>query len=423
MKLIPTFACLAFLLSACGEDDGGTPTGSVEKRGDITVLRLEGTPFQMGLQHGELAPEGIQAAADVLVNDLAYSVIFSYAETSGLQDMALEHSYPDVLEECEGMVKGARSAGVENYSYEDCVSASNLLLILEQLASMNPGGCSQFVAMDDATSDGRAVHARNLDWGRLQFIIDNPTIIVRKPKGKIPYVEIGFPGVLLTLTAMNAEGLAVAINECSSEADNDTVGNGHPQMARQIMQECTSLDEAEAFLRAQDHASAETMVLSDWKSGEAAVFEMSANHMGVRRLDENGIVYATNHFTDPDMAPLHDERPPDHDTKTRFMRLEQLLEPGGEDSIHGQIDAEQAIGVLRDTYNPYTQETHPPDLFDGGGSIANNSALQSVIMLPGERTFYVALGEPPVPYRTFAGFSLDELLEENDVVPDPPQYE
>jgi hypothetical protein len=35
----------------------------------------------------------------------------------------------------------------------------------------------------------------------------------------------------------------------------------------------------------------------------------------------------------------------------------------------------------------------------------------------------VALGEPPVPYRTFIGFSLDELLEEDDVAPDPPQYE
>lgn len=423
MKLIPILACLALLLSACGEEGGDSPTGSVEKRGNITVLRLEGTPYQMGLQHGELMSEGIQAAADVLVNDLAYSVIFSYAETSGLQAMVLEHSYPDVLEECEGMVKGAREAGVENYSYEDCVNASNLLLILEQLASMNPGGCSQFVAMDEATKDGRAVHARNLDWGRLQFIIDNPAIIVRKPRGKIPYVEIGFPGVLLTLTAINAEGLAVAVNECTSEADRDTEGNGHPQMARQIMQECSSVEEAEAFLRAQDHASAETLVLSDWKSGEAAVFEMSANHMGVRRLDENGIVYATNHFVDPTMAPLHDERAPDHDTRTRFTRLQQLLEPGGEDSIYGQIDAARAIGVLRDTYNPYTQETHPEDLFDGGGSIANNSALQSVVMLPGERVFYVALGEPPVPYRTFVGFSLDELLEEGDVVPDPPYYE
>jgi hypothetical protein len=423
MKLIPIFACLAVLLTACGEESGDPPTGSVEKRGDIAVLRLEGTPYQMGLQHGELLPEGVQAAADVLVNDLAYSVIFSYAETSGLEEMFLQHSYPDVLEECDGLVISARKAGVEGYSYEDCINAANLLIIIEQLADMNPGGCTQFVADGAATIGGRTVHARNMDWARLQFVIDNPLIIVRKPKGKIPWVEVGIPGVLLTLTAMNAEGLAVANNENMSKADRDSEGNSHPQMARQIMQECASLDEAEAFLRAQDHASAETLVISDWKSGDAAVFEMSANHMGVRRLDENGIVYATNHFAHPEMAPLHDERAPDHDTRTRFMRLQQLLEPGGEDSFYGQIDAEKAIGVLRDRYNPYTQETHPEDLFDGGGSIANNSALQSVVMLTEERVFYVALGEPPVPYRTFTGFSLDELLEEDDVIPNPPQYE
>jgi hypothetical protein len=423
MKHIPIFACLMVLLSACGEEGGSAPTGSVEKRGDITVLRLEGTPYQMGLQHGELLSEGVQAAADVLIHDLAYSVIFSYAETSGLERMFLEHSYPDVLEECEGIIQGARKAGVEGFAYEDCVNAANLLIIIEQLADLNPGGCSQFIALDSATEDGRTVHARNMDWGRLQFVIDNPLIIVRKPTGKIPWVEVGIPGILLTLTAMNAEGLAVANNENMSAADRDSEGNSHPQMSRQIMQECTSLDEAEAFLRAQNHASSETLVLSDWKTGEAAVFEMSANNMGVRRLDENGIVYATNHFAHPDMAALHDERLPDHDTHTRFMRLEQLLTPGGPDSIHGQIDAEKAIAVLRDRYNPYTQETHPIDLFDGGGSIANNSTLQSVVMLPEKRIFYVALGEPPVPYRTFIGFSLDELLEEDDVVPDPPRYE
>jgi len=423
MRTIPIFAGLIFLLAACAEEGDRAPTGSAEKRGDITVLRLEGTPYEMGLQYGKLVPEGIRDAADVLANDMAYSVIFSYAETSGLRDMALEHSYPDVLEECRGIARGARQAGVDNFAYEDCVTAANLLLILEQLSSMNPGGCTQFVACEDATSDGTMVHARNMDWGRMQFIIDNPLIIVRRPEGKIPWVEIGIPGVLLTLTAMNSEGLTVANNECYCQADRGTEGNSHPQMARQIMQECTSVDEAEAFLRAQDHASAEALVISDGKSGDAAAFEMSATHMGVRRLDENGIVYATNHFAHPEMAPLHDERPPDHNTNTRFTRLEQLLEPGGAESLHGRIDAPAAISVLRDRYNPHTQETHPEDLFSGGGSIANNSALQSVIMLPEERTFYVALGEPPVPYRTFTGFSLDELLEENDVVPDPPQYE
>jgi hypothetical protein len=395
----------------------------VEKRGNITILRLEGTPYQMGYQHAELLSEGLQAGADFLLEDPAYSVIFSYAETSGLQAKAIEYAYPDVLEECQGMERGGRAAGVEGWDYETCVTAGYLLVILEHLADLNPNGCSQFVAHGDATKDGRAVHARNLDWGRLQFIIDNPTIIVRRPKGKIPWLEIGFPGDVFMLTGMNAEGLMVAINECTSKTDRDMDGHSHAQMGRQILQECTSVAEAEAFLRAQEHASSETLVVSDGKNGEAAVFEMSATHLGVRRLDENGIVYMTNHFQHPDLADLHDERPPDHNTQTRLMRLQQLIEPAGSDSIYGQIDAQNAVAVLRDRYNPYTQETHPADLYRGGGSIANNGALQSVVFLPEERVFYVALGEPPVPYRTFEGFSLDELLEGDNVVPDPPRYE
>ena len=88
--------------------------------------------------------------------------------------------------------------------------------------------------------------------------------------------------------------------------------------------------------------------------------------------------------------------------------------------MYGTIDLETAVGVLRDTYNPYTQETHPPELIDGGGSIGNNGAVHSMVFVPARRTFYVSMGEQPIPPASFVGFSLDELLEETGATPPVP---
>ena len=60
MKPIPIFACLVMLLVACGEDGPKYYTeASLEKVQGINVLRLVGTPFEMGLQHGELMADTI----------------------------------------------------------------------------------------------------------------------------------------------------------------------------------------------------------------------------------------------------------------------------------------------------------------------------------------------------------------------------
>ncbi len=422
-RTIFLFASLAAAqLAACGGGAGFEP--SVFVRDSITVAHLAGSYREMGRQQVELMEDGVRAGADFLLNDPLYSSIFAYAETGGLADSAESWAFDGVREECQGMAEAAERAGIEGWTTRACLNTSYLLVILEDLQGPRKPACTQFVAAAGATADGKTVHGRNLDWARLQFIIDHPTIIVRHPEGKHSWLEVGFPGDTFALTAINDQGLMAAVNECTALSDRDTEGRDHPQLAREIMENCSTVEQAEQLVRAQDHASAEAIVVSDGKRGRAAVFEMTASHMGVRYLDAAGLLFMTNHFQHPDMEALHDTRAEDHDTRTRLTRLEQLLRPGGAESLYGALDATAAISVLRDRYNPYTGETHPPDLFDGGGSIANNGALQSLVFLPAERVFYLALGEPPVPYRKFVGFSLDELFQPaGGALPEPDHYD
>jgi len=416
--------CSLLTLCACGSSESSKEfLPSLSKQGNINILRLVGTPYEMGLQHGELMAAEIQDLANFTVEDQGYSLLLAVAETSGLTDMALVFSYQDVLDECRGMVEATDDASVTNWNYRKCVTAASLLVVLENTVGWTQG-CSQFIATGAATKDGEMIHARNLDWPPIPPLVDHPTLIVRRPEGRAAYVEIGLPGVAFSLSAINENGLVTSINECTADTDRDEEGASHPQMARQAQQDFTSIAEIESFLKDQNHATAETLVVSDWSTGEAAVFEMSANHIGIRKISAEGVLYATNHFAHPDMEAIHQERLEDHDTRTRYLRLEQLLEPGGTDSLYGQIDPAVAISILRDTYNPYTQETHPPDLIDGGGSIGNNGAVHSMIFLPKKRVFYVSMGEQPIPPATFVGFSLDELLEkEGTQAPQPAVYE
>ena len=415
--------CLVgLLLGACDEAGDPAPNmyyteASRSEREQIHVLRLVGTPYEMGLQHGELMAAELVEGMEWFDSDPMFFALMTLARDYGMIDEALAQSYPDLVDECRGMVEAAQAAGVAGLTLDKCVTLSYADVIVEYIEGL-AGACTQIAAGNAATPDGTLIHARNMDNSYMRYLAEHPTIIVRRPEGQIPFLEVGFPGSVSPHSGMNAEGVCIASNENSSE-DHDRVGRSHIQMSRQVLQQCASLDEAEAFLSAQDHCSAESLMVSDGDGRTAAVFEMTASHIGVRRMDEHGLVFLTNHFVHPEMVALHAERAADASTRSRLARLEQLLPPGGAASLHGTLDVATAITVLRDSHNPLTGETHPPDLFDGGGTIANNAAVHSMVFVPERRVAYVAMGEPHVPQHEFLGFDLEALLrgEAGEAVP------
>jgi len=406
-------AVLAPPLTGCGDEQAAPQPvwPSRQERGHIHVLRLAGTPYEMGRQHGELMAAELAQGVEWLHSDPIFSLLLALTQTLELLDEAHAYSYADVQDECRGLADGAQAHGVD-LSLDECLTLAYADVIVEVIDHELGAGCTQLAATGQATADGSLLHARNMDNGYLGYLIDHPTIIVRRPTGQIPFLEVGFPGSVSPHSGMNAAGIAVASNENTAVDDFSGQGRSHIQMSRQILASCHSLEEVEAFLAAQQHGSAESLLVSDGPGQAAAAFEMTSSHLGIRQLDDDDVVYLTNHFVHPDMADLHLPTEPTDSTRSRFARLEQLLPPSAEQSVHGALDVASAIAVLRDHHNPVTGETHPPELFDGGGTIANNAALHSMVFVPERREVFVALGEPPVPQRPFIGFSLDGLLED-----------
>jgi hypothetical protein len=417
---------MALGLAACGTESGPDYLFEPgrEERGNIHVVRLAGTAYEMGLQHGELLADGLAEGVAYVESDPFFSLALSLALSEGFDVDATANSYPDVAEECRGMAEAARRSGVPGWTREKCMLLAYGEVLIEHLSAMLGGGCSQFAAQGPATLDGSLIHARNLDWGNIPYMMDHPTVFVRRPEGKTAWVAIGFPGSVAPYSGINADGLSVASNENNAIDDIDRQGRSHQQMMRQIFQDQASLAGARAFLWAEDHMTAESFLITDWRAGTAAVFEMSATHLGVRELAPEGWVVMTNHFVHSDMAGLHKPYEDGASSKARFARLVELVSPGGPDSRYGQLDLAAAVRVLRDTHNPVSGQTHPAELFDGGATIANNAALHSMVFLPERRSFYLAAGQIPVPPRTFVGFHIDELLGlDPEARPTPAQVE
>ncbi len=394
-----------------------------ETRGNVTVLWLKGTPYEMGVQHGELmATELAQGVAFLESSELGLlQTLFEYY---GFDEDARKQSYDMIREECEGMADGA---DVEGWTADVCMGLAYGEVVLDHF-TLGILQCSQFVAAGPAVAaaDGELIHGRNLDWDAIDYLLDYPVVIVRHPDGKIPYVSIGFPGNVGTYNGINAAGISVASNENESNGDIDRTGRPSIQTQNVILAEYDNLDDIMAMMEGLDRMSAENIVVADGNAGRAAFYQLTASHFGKDELGEDGVAWITNHYTHPDMVKWGIEyKEADASTLVREMRLRQLLDPAEtETTLHGTIDVPTAVSILRDRYNPLTMVESPKDTFDDNGSIATNGAIYSIVFMPKRGHFWLAAGNPPVPRNAYVGFSLAELFGWDDTdAPNPAQVD
>jgi len=404
------------LLAACAEEFEPRR----ESINGYTVVWLAGSPYEMGFQHGELLQQELQEGLAEIESNVLLKMMKVLAESLGLGKIALDNSYPEIIEECNGLRDGFGDPG---WTMDHCMLLNFGDALVEFVRGGMPEaeeiapGCTQFVANGPASADGRLVHARILDWSKIDYLVKYPVIFVKRPADGVPHAMIGFPGNLSPYQGINAEGIAVASNEVSPKDNtvNDRTGRSHVQLLGQILGKARSLAEARAMVLATNHMTRELFVLSDGKTGEAEIHEMSPAHVEILKLAD-GLLFAANHFQGATTAPLG-RVPPPSGSSARLKRLEQLLGRGAAGSLHGKVTPSAAVQVMRDRTNGETGEESPADTFDDGESIATNGALYGVVFDPAALTFWVAAGKLPVLPQPFVGFSLGELLGEGGAAP------
>ena len=135
----------------------------------------------------------------------------------------------------------------------------------------------------DATTLGQPLLVSTLDWGMEKVLKDSTIALVMRPEGGHPFVSVTWPGMVGTLRAMGAQGLA--ITEESVAAPNDTTADGVPInfLLRDVIEHASGLDDAVArVVKARGTAGYHVTIVDGYRR-DARVVEKTATRHHVRK--------------------------------------------------------------------------------------------------------------------------------------------
>jgi acyl transferase domain-containing protein/NAD(P)-dependent dehydrogenase (short-subunit alcohol dehydrogenase family) len=337
---------------------------------ELNALRLAGTPYEMGMQHGCAQSRQIK------------SVLRRYADLVGSkwdQYRALEMAVanPDTyfgqaeLDELRGIADGA---GVAVAS----VIAHNLRLYLDA----GSGGI-HFAVTSERNSDRGLLHAANEDLQRGLSVRDclERNVQVRHPEGGIPHVTFGVVGQLGGLNGINAKGLAVSTAALLDVPKrNEPIGGKlHTVLVKHLLERAGSVDEAIELIRRWPIGSAAfSLCLSHHASDRLCYAEYDGSQLQVQTSPPS--VVASNHR----LMPSVPSEPPRH-SECRLERLKELL--GGDRPK--PITPEKARIILRDRFDlTRGKESAHPTI----NTVHRVDNQISIVMQPGEGSVWVTPG-------------------------------
>ena len=261
----------------------------------IPVLTVEGTPEEIGRQKAALTLDAVKALSGYPQRLLK----LLGREDDWPKMVALGHTLlpqfpPDHLEELRAF---GRTAGVD----------LDQGLVGNTMVDTYRGGmgCSSLTVDPVRSATGAPLMGRNLDFYTLGMIDQYTLVTVHRPEGKHAFVVIGYPGMFGCISGMNDAGLCVAVHEVYFSRDGSPMFNpkGVPYALcfRKILEQCTTVEEAEQLLRETPRTTMLNLAVCDRRGG--GVLEMTPKNVVLRRPND-GICACTNHFRSEQLGVL-----------------------------------------------------------------------------------------------------------------------
>lgn len=266
----------------------GGASGKAELKyiNEVPVLVVAGRPDEIGHRTAELT-----AAAAKRLLDFPLALVTLMGQGSRWpQLLAMAREMLDQLpaDHRRELEAFAQSSGLER----------DKLLGMNALLDIYGGfGCSSLVLESERSATGSPILGRNLDIFSAGVLQQYGLVVVCRPEGKIAFVSVAFPGVFGVFSGMNERGLALALHGVfrsgNGSANFDPKGTPCTMVLRRVLEECSTVQEAEALLQKSRHTTVLSVVLCDRQRG--SVVEVGPGGTAVRR-PVNGICACTNHF-------------------------------------------------------------------------------------------------------------------------------
>lgn len=331
------------------------------------VLRLKGTPYEMGYQHGKLL------AADVrrMCNTILMTV--GMVETVRTGEAFIEtlrkiyartkpHIPAEYIEEGRGLAEGA---GLPHETI--------------MLANIFPERfhCSGFALWGKATADGKLYHGRILDYMNEIGLQDVAVVTVYEPEGAIPWVNIGYAGFLGSVTGMNAE--KVAIGEMGGRGEGKWDGMPMSYLLRHTLEHAKTLDEALKSYQKTPRTCEYYYVVSDGKIPSARGLAATPEKLEIVRPGEAHKLLP-HQVKDGVLLSAGD----------RYKRLALRAQ-----AHYGSFDAAESLALMR-------------------RPVAMESCLHAVLFCPTDGRFWVANAshdKKPASEEPYREYNLFEMLK------------
>ncbi len=321
-------------------------------RGKILEVRLAGSPEKIGHDHGRLLyPEMVENEATLYAQFNHYVPIpparWLLMDISRLQFRGVDQRMPsDRRREI-----AAQAQAFSPDPYEGILPTYQRLVFLQSLYDIALSfehspllGCTSFALTGDAAQDGHVILARNFDFEAGPIFDEKKAVFLIREEGKIPYASVAWPGLVGTVTGMNAEGLALVVHGGRAREPRP---EGEPVVhtMRELLGRAHSTKEALAILAATPPMVSHMVMLAD-SSGDVAIAERAPGEpLFVRRAPAGATkVPLTNHFEGPfatDPANVRIETVTS--TRPRRIRLDELLS-----NLPRGASVEEIVSVLRD---------------------------------------------------------------------------
>jgi hypothetical protein len=348
---------------------------------DLPIIKLSGSPWELGHRHGQKLARGIRAMRrGLLCYLLRAGLVVGACPIMGILLLLARRFWPAIprpfQEEMQGVAAGAQ------------VGLPFILLInvLDDLANNVPR-CSGLAAGGAHTADGFYLAGRNLDYPLfLDELINHQALFIVEPHRGQPFASLAWPGYIGVCTGLSKDG--VALSQLSAMS-RDTSIKGMPAALRfrQGLEAADTVTEAAQAILAVKGTIGNNLLLAS--AGEALILELSATRGAVRPPVE-GLLTVTNHFQTATMAPLRGRFP----RRPPFAALSSYY--------FSEAYSRARDTRLRELAQNRTLKVGDFQAILADNCIANPGTIASLVFDPAERTLWAARGQkPPVNQGPF----------------------
>jgi hypothetical protein len=349
--------------------------GRLETIDGTRVLFLQGTPEEMGMQHGHLLKREIRSVVERIVYGIGVGSSVAkgswfFGEIEAAQKRLAPFLDDRYVREIDAL---AAAAGIEQQE-------ARLANVFPELFH-----CSGFALFGDATAGGRMFHGRILDYMKGVGLEQSAVVMVFQPDQGHAWVNLSYAGFVGSVTAMNDQ--QIAIGEMGGRGEGKWDGKPMAQLMREVMERSSTIDEAVEIMRRGPRTCEYYYVISDAKSKRAV-----------------GISATPTQFETIWAGEAHPRLPhPIKDTVLmsageRYETLVERVRKG-----YGKFDADTARDLM----------TRP---------VCMASNIQSVLFAPDTLDFWVANADSRnvASHTRYTQYNLRELLKP-EVQPAQPQ--